>query len=1769
MFKNRLNRSKILSLPSLSKFKIERFIYKNNKLFWLVLLALSLIGVCILAFLFQDFRSAEASGNIYIVDGSVSTNGNGSPASPFKTIQACSNIVIAGDTCEIKAGTYRETISVQNNGTKENPITFRPYQNEKVVITGLDKLTPGQNGFGSWQNHSGNIYKIEMPSSMDFGKNQVFIDSQIQIDARWPNMPNAEVFIKRNDYAISSAGQLVSSNNDDRIGRLKHPEIPSSSGGAKITFNPGKESKGFIGTVTNYSSGQVDFSYNVSDLLLPDATPSSDDPFMLWGKLELLDTEKEFFVDKNGDYGGANTLYVYGNPSTKNVEIKSREVSLFLDNREFIDIKNLNFRVGGLQTDNNSKYINFDGINSEFGFYNMWNGLDAPSLLLQGQNNQLINSNIYNTGSHAIDIRGNAEVKNNVFFNTGYNMHLSDGVQTVEAGASQIKNNTVFATNQLGISFTGLKNGRVTNNHIFGIGYQLTDTAGINSWNGGDGEGTQISYNVVQDVIAYDNPIGNHAGGSGIRLDSGNAINGNCNFVIHHNLTFKTTKAGAAIWGLNEAQKQACHGSNYYSGISNGNKLYNNTFDQEILMNFNDLSGTELKNNLITKQVNGTLAGVDAKNNTFDVSDTNFLDKINQNYHLRATSVAIDSGIELSPYTDGFVGLKPDLGAFETGKNPWLAGAVILENSLSNLDVKCDSSSQNCTITNLPAGRKLPEDFKILIGSEDSQANCFQKVTNIKTGEIEANCKIDAGIQTGVKSLDFQIGCGNIVNMGNIDLDSGLVITSVSPNSGAFTGGELITINGENFQNVSATTYSQTATINNPSSQNLFDYQIPIILNTATLISQEKLKNDCSDLRFNDNYGELNYWLDVEKQCNKTNTTVWVKVPKLVIGNNQIKISYGDFSRNSVSNCQKTFYFCDEFKDASITNIYDMNLPSGVTIVKTAGELKISGNNDSSKYNIAGFKVNSNQSLPIFGNYSFDSDVKFEITGGGSGWKSWAGGFENSIGIYNGGSRIGYNSGTFQSLGTSSLGLNPNGWQTLGTAFNNPTDKVHFIENGKITTRSSYTGIIEHHWGFAPGQDGVNWDVRVDNLRIRNFSPDGIEPAVASLSAETQTTKQLKILIAGQFCNNLNFISNTQVTCNMPAYIGNQTNHIITNVQTFNPTGNFVLTEGYQYLNDNEQTTSNPCPDSGYTNGNLIPCTSTYLGGNGENKANKVEILSNKDIIVAGKFFNLPTAPNNHLLLNTDNNSSGVILRLDSSGKTIKSITRLGIEVDDLAIDSISDEIYAYGAFGLVKLSPDASTIVWQKSGGNIGKVDGIAIYSSGRRISVAQNGDVTILGNISASSNFNGLVHIFDKNGNNISSGNFTIPVSNIGGGTYNQTWEDISIDSETKQIFVTGKTQRCTNYQSPFVMAYSYDTANFGIQTWRSFSLWCSAADSASLTADSRGKRLDFKNGSLLFVGNSDGGNNLFTREPQDHTKPQLNNVQIDRWNNGAGFSIGKVTYFAKINPSNGLVDKGQFQFSSTGVNAAKSFDTLAITANETGDVLIGGQTFKDLPNRANLQINSNAVGARIDNETAVIGVSSNFNSRNFVATFTGMQNTAPGIVTSLATRGGLNVAIGQTSGEIVTHQPLNAQKESQNTAFLVVWGNAEVIQEEIPNQNQSLILSEINWAGSSASGNDQWIEIHNYGVEDINLNNFIVEGIGNSTNPNLTLNANNCNNLNIKAGEYFIISKFNFNNSQTLLNIAPDCVFSNLEIDKNGENMFLKNSLGQLVDEISFKN
>lgn len=62
----------------------------------------------------------------------------------------------------------------------------------------------------------------------------------------------------------------------------------------------------------------------------------------------------------------------------------------------------------------------------------------------------------------------------------------------------------------------------------------------------------------------------------------------------------------------------------------------------------------------------------------------------------------------------------------------------------------------------------------------------------------------------------------------------------------------------------------------------LTNFQVKIILNTAALISANKMKSDCGDLRVFDTDGttSLNYWI-VDGTCNTASTEIWVKVPSL------------------------------------------------------------------------------------------------------------------------------------------------------------------------------------------------------------------------------------------------------------------------------------------------------------------------------------------------------------------------------------------------------------------------------------------------------------------------------------------------------------------------------------------------------------------------------------------------------------------------------------------------------------------------------------------------------------------------------------------------------------------------------------------------------------------------------------------------------------------------------------------------------------------------
>jgi hypothetical protein len=104
-------------------------------------------------------------------------------------------------------------------------------------------------------------------------------------------------------------------------------------------------------------------------------------------------------------------------------------------------------------------------------------------------------------------------------------------------------------------------------------------------------------------------------------------------------------------------------------------------------------------------------------------------------------------------------------------------------------------------------------------------------------------------------------------------------------------------------EGIAGYSFRRQITINNTSnSNNLTDFQVLITLDTQSLISAGKMRNDCGDIRFTDSDGQtlLNYWL--ESGCNTASTKIWVKVPSIPANSSKtIYVYYGNPSATSES----------------------------------------------------------------------------------------------------------------------------------------------------------------------------------------------------------------------------------------------------------------------------------------------------------------------------------------------------------------------------------------------------------------------------------------------------------------------------------------------------------------------------------------------------------------------------------------------------------------------------------------------------------------------------------------------------------------------------------------------------------------------------------------------------------------------------------------------------------------------------------------------------
>lgn len=136
---------------------------------------------------FEDYKLSSVGGRVYHVAQSenASDSNDGSEASPFLTLNKAGEVAGAGDKVIVHDGTYREIFTPKNDGTASNPIIFEAAEGEKPVISALDEVA-------SPVGTEGDMLVYDTGIDLGDGRNMVFYNDEALAEARHPNSHTAK-----------------------------------------------------------------------------------------------------------------------------------------------------------------------------------------------------------------------------------------------------------------------------------------------------------------------------------------------------------------------------------------------------------------------------------------------------------------------------------------------------------------------------------------------------------------------------------------------------------------------------------------------------------------------------------------------------------------------------------------------------------------------------------------------------------------------------------------------------------------------------------------------------------------------------------------------------------------------------------------------------------------------------------------------------------------------------------------------------------------------------------------------------------------------------------------------------------------------------------------------------------------------------------------------------------------------------------------------------------------------------------------------------------------------------------------------------------------------------------------------------------------------------------------------------------------------------------------------------------------------------------------
>lgn len=599
--------------------------------------------------------TSQALGGNYYVGGAGALDANpGTASQPLATIQKAATVAVAGDFVNIRAGTYRETITPANSGTPGHPITFQSDGNAVVTVSGADTAD------GGWTVYRGNVYQktIALPvtgyreriaGNTTLLANQVFVGGKMMIEARWPNVANSDDLLNRGDVRPVPKSAWTTG-----VGTTLQdagiPEIPGGWTGGTIWF---------IGwfipqtsTITNASAGRIQFPAKAEEKF--------HDAYYLTGRLGALDAEKEWFYDGTKLY-----LWAPGGGSPANVEVKQRNYAFDLSGKSNITIMNLRVFAASITTDSNSTDVTLEGLRAQYISHfvtvrDLASHRTESGLRLMGANSVIKNCIVEYSAGVGIALGGDgALATNNLVHDISYAGTYGCGIWPAPGRARQtITHNTIYRTGRSGIDGV-YSNKNIAYNDIYDFGLINTDLGAIYAANGADLTGTRVHHNWLHDAkndAGHQFPVG-----AGIYFDQ-NAKPAQ----IDHNVFWNNHKNDVRL----EQEKPPFH------------RIFNNTMastETNFWFTFHSYPGSspsDSQNNIYRSLIKPNTPGTNEMTSGTDPKFAN-AGEGGLKYRLQADSPAIDRGVVIPGVTDGHVGSAPDLGAYEYGGPDWVAGCSI------------------------------------------------------------------------------------------------------------------------------------------------------------------------------------------------------------------------------------------------------------------------------------------------------------------------------------------------------------------------------------------------------------------------------------------------------------------------------------------------------------------------------------------------------------------------------------------------------------------------------------------------------------------------------------------------------------------------------------------------------------------------------------------------------------------------------------------------------------------------------------------------------------------------------------------------------------------------------------------------------------------------------------------------------------------------------------------------------------------------------------